>query len=94
MCLLFAYKIKDKDSIYLLRGNHEHQKVNKMYGFYEECQRRLTIKHWQMFGGVFDRMPFVALINAVIICMHGGISPDIFTKDKLNKQQKPFDPPD
>ena len=37
ICLLFAYKIKYPESVFLLRGNHECENITKIYGFYEEC---------------------------------------------------------
>ena len=43
ICLLFAYKIKYPESVFLLRGNHEDENITKIYGFYEECQRRYNI---------------------------------------------------
>ena len=41
ICLLFALKLKYKDSICLLRGGHEDIKINRIFGFGEECAFRL-----------------------------------------------------
>ena len=40
--LLFALKLKYPDSIHLLRGRHEDSRINKIFGFGEECSLRLN----------------------------------------------------
>ena len=37
ICLLLAYKIKYPDNFFMLRGIHECDKINRIYGFYDEC---------------------------------------------------------
>ena len=77
MCLLLAYKIKYPENVFLLRGNHECQNISQIYGFYDECRRRYNLSLWRRFVKLFDVMPAVALIEAKIMCMHGGLSPEL-----------------
>ena len=47
--LLLAYKVKFKENFFLLRGNHECGQINRIYGFYDECKRRYSIRMWKEF---------------------------------------------
>ena len=47
--LLLAYKVKFKENFFLLRGNHECGQINRIYGFYDECKRRYSIRIWKEF---------------------------------------------
>lgn len=40
ICLLLAYKIKYPENFFVLRGNHECASINRIYGFYDECERQ------------------------------------------------------
>eukprot|EP00434_Breviolum_minutum_P032474 symbB.v1.2.028716.t1/scaffold3065.1/size64380/4 len=92
--LLFAYKVKNPENLFLLRGNHEVASINRTYGFYEECKRRFNVKLWNSFCDCFNWMPVCALIQDRIICMHGGLSPDLRTFDQIRNIDRPVDPPD
>lgn len=39
-------------------------------------------------------MPVAALIEEKILCMHGGLSPDLLTTDQINSIIRPTDVPD
>ena len=77
ICLLLAYKIKYPENFFLLRGNHECASINRIYGFYDECKRRYSIKLWKKFQDVFNALPMVAVIDEKIFCIHAGLSPDL-----------------
>ncbi|XP_021742589.1 serine/threonine-protein phosphatase PP1 isozyme 9-like [Chenopodium quinoa] len=94
ICLLLAYKIRYPDKIYLLRGNHEDAKINRIYGFYDECKRRFNVRLWKIFTDCFNCLPVAALIDEKILCMHGGLSPDLQNLKQIDEIQRPIEIPD
>jgi len=92
--LLFAYKTKYPENFFLLRGNHECASITRIYGFYDECKRRYNIKLWKQFCDVFNCMSVCALIDEKIMCMHGGLSPEISSFDQVRRLVRPTDVPD
>lgn len=94
ICLLFAYKIKFPNNFFLLRGNHESKGINRIYGFYDECKRRYNVSLWKKFTECFDWLPICALVEERILCMHGGISPDLVDIKQIQNISRPTDIPD
>ncbi|THG06836.1 hypothetical protein TEA_030018 [Camellia sinensis var. sinensis] len=94
ICLLLAYKIKYPDNFYLLRGNHECASINRIYGFYDECKRRFNVRLWKIFTDCFNCLPVAAVIDDKILCMHGGLSPDLTSMDQIKNLPRPTDVPD
>ncbi|KAI8596782.1 Metallo-dependent phosphatase-like protein [Dissophora ornata] len=92
--LLFCYKIKYPENFFLLRGNHECANVTKVYGFYDECKRRSSIKMWKAFVDVFNCLPLAGIVANKIFCVHGGLSPSLGTMDDIRILQRPTDVPD
>ncbi|ETW58926.1 serine/threonine-protein phosphatase PP1-gamma catalytic subunit [Plasmodium falciparum CAMP/Malaysia] len=81
ICLLLAYKIKYPENFFLLRGNHECASINRIYGFYDECKRRYSVKLWKTFIDCFNCLPVAAIIDEKIFCMHGGLLCDLLWSD-------------
>ncbi|OAY69681.1 Serine/threonine-protein phosphatase PP1 [Ananas comosus] len=94
ICLLLAYKIKYPENFFLLRGNHECASINRIYGFYDECKRRFNVRLWKVFTDCFNCLPVAALIDDKILCMHGGLSPDLTNLDQIKNLTRPTDVPD
>ncbi|KAF9576033.1 hypothetical protein EC968_000593 [Mortierella alpina] len=92
--LLFCYKIKYPENFFLLRGNHECANVTKVYGFYDECKRRASIKMWKAFVDVFNCLPLAGIVANKIFCVHGGLSPSLSTMDDIRALRRPTDVPD
>ena len=94
VCLLLAYKIKYPEGVFMLRGNHECQNISRMYGFWDECKRRYNIKLWKSFIDLFNYLPVAALVEDKILCMHGGLSPDLQDFQQINKLPRPTEVPE
>jgi len=94
ICLLLCYKILYPTNFFLLRGNHEAAGINRIYGFYDECKRRYSIKLWKVFSDVFNCLPVSALVDEKILCMHGGLSPEISSLQQIADLSRPSDVPD
>lgn len=63
-------------------------------GFYDECKRRYTVKLWRVFSDCFNCMPVAAVVEDKILCMHGGISPELQRLGQILEIPRPIDVPD
>ena len=82
--LLFCYKIKHPKEITLLRGNHESRQITQAYGFYDEVMKKYgNSAPWKYCNDAFDFLPLGALIENRILCIHGGLSPEIKLIDQI-----------
>ncbi|KAI1765209.1 Metallo-dependent phosphatase [Hypoxylon sp. FL1150] len=82
--LLMCLKAKYPDRIVLVRGNHESRQITQVYGFYEECQQKYgNASVWKSCCQVFDFLVLAAIVDGEILCVHGGLSPEIRTIDQI-----------
>ncbi|KAL3421557.1 Serine/threonine-protein phosphatase SIT4 [Phlyctema vagabunda] len=84
LTLLLCLKAKYPDRITLVRGNHESRQITQVYGFYEECQQKYgNASVWKACCQVFDFLVLAAIVDGEILCVHGGLSPEIRTVDQI-----------
>uniref|UniRef100_A0AAY4DWN1 Serine/threonine-protein phosphatase n=1 Tax=Denticeps clupeoides TaxID=299321 RepID=A0AAY4DWN1_9TELE len=92
---LFGFKLLFPDHFHLLRGNHETDNMNQMYGFEGEVKAKYTAQMFQLFSEVFQWLPLAQCINSKVLVMHGGLfSEDGVTLDDLRKIDRNRQPPD
>lgn len=92
---LFGFKLLYPDNFHLLRGNHETDNMNQMYGFEGEVKAKYTAQMFQLFSEVFQWLPLAQCINNKVLVMHGGLfSEDGVTLEDLRKIERNRQPPD
>ncbi|RAH80814.1 Metallo-dependent phosphatase [Aspergillus japonicus CBS 114.51] len=94
ICLLLAYKIKCPENFFILRENHECASINRIYGFYDECKRRYSVRVWKTFIDCFDCLPIAAIVDDKIFCTHSGLSPGLNSMEQIRRIMRPTDIPD
>lgn len=74
--LFYCLKIVFPANIFLNRGNHETNNMNKIYGFEDECKHKYSSRIFDMFSQSFESLPLATLINGDYLVMHGGLPSD------------------
>ncbi|KAJ1329230.1 serine/threonine-protein phosphatase 5 [Microdochium nivale] len=84
--LLYAYKWLRPQGMYLNRGNHETDDMNKVYGFEGECKAKYNDRVFKLFSESFSALPLATLIGSKYLVLHGGLfSDDKVTLDDIRK---------
>lgn len=83
MCLAYL----EPDRVLIQRGNHEYERVNKDYGFYDEFVKKVGSAHFPAVSNLFDSLPIATIVNNKIFIVHGGI-PDAPFVDIISELEK------
>ncbi|GIX61927.1 serine/threonine-protein phosphatase PP2A catalytic subunit [Babesia caballi] len=82
--LILALKVRYKERVFIIRGNHECRQITQVYGFYDECLRKHgNANVWIALTNLFDYLPLGALIDGRIFCPHAGLSPSFDSLDQV-----------
>ncbi|VDP94174.1 unnamed protein product, partial [Echinostoma caproni] len=85
--LLLAYKLLYPNKVFLLRGCHESDQQGRACGFRTEFGTRFNSRLWDVLMDTFNYLPVTAIIENVIFCSHGGISPCVLYSGCENAKQ-------
>jgi len=84
--LVLILKILNPKKYYLLRGNHESLEMNEYYGFLNVFLSKFNYKqYFNKIIEIYEVLPYCAIINDCILCIHGGIPEDFDTIRKLKE---------
>jgi hypothetical protein len=74
---VLSLKVLSPQHVHLLRGNHETEEINEVYGFKDQCIKYFGevkgTRAWWMINRVFDDFALAALLDGKMFCAHGGI---------------------
>ena len=62
----------------------QSRQITQVYGFYDECNRKYgNASVWRHCVQCFDTFCIGAIIDGRVLCVHGGLSPDVRTIDQI-----------
>lgn len=89
--LLFALVLKYPEHVFLLRGNHEYEDINEVYGFKDQIYGITgSSVLWKRFNQAFEELPIAAVIDKQIFCVHGGLSPALTEVSIIQTKNEDF----
>lgn len=74
LAFVLSLKIERPEKVVLLRGNHETERMNRGYGFYEVVKRSYSERLYKEIISLYPRLPVAAVIGKEYYAAHGGIS--------------------
>uniref|UniRef100_A0A0N4Z2Q9 Multifunctional fusion protein n=1 Tax=Parastrongyloides trichosuri TaxID=131310 RepID=A0A0N4Z2Q9_PARTI len=91
MFLLFCLKATYPDKMLLLRGNHEIVDMNRQKKFPAHCKEFFgDVAYFRMLNYVMERLPICAFVNDSLLCVHGGVSQWMKSREQLKAIKRPI----
>ena len=83
MKYLSGYFLSSPGNVWLVRGNHEEDTINSLYGFRDEVMEKYDMDLYLEIQELFRHLPVAATVNEKVFVCHGGIGPGLFTLGDL-----------
>lgn len=89
--LIFVMKVLWPQHVYIIRGNHEFKEICTEGGFLAEIQSIYgNVNVAKHFFSAFEMIPLGALIYNKVLCLHGGIGPNVESISNIETIQRPL----
>lgn len=91
---VFLLQLLYKESVNIIRGNHETSSMNTTYGFEKEVLLKYNKPILELFRKAFRHLPFAAVVEDVVFVTHGGLGPKshAMTVAELNALDRVVEP--
>jgi protein phosphatase len=92
--LIVAFLLKSlyPEYVSVIRGNHEFNQLCATSGFLTEITEVFgNTKLYEEAIRTFRHMPLAARVGKSILCVHGGIGPDIYSLDDISTISRPIE---
>ena len=90
--LIYIMKVVWPKKVYIIRGNHEFGYLCSQCGFFSQVSECYgDIRVFRSFLKSFGYLPLGALIDGKTLCVHGGLSPSLYSITQIRNIQRPFD---
>ncbi|TID24575.1 hypothetical protein CANINC_003047 [Pichia inconspicua] len=83
LILLYAIKINFPKTFWLMRGNHETERMTSYFTYKKECTSRFSIKLYNKSIESFKTLPLCAILNKQFFCVHAGISSHLWDMEAI-----------
>lgn len=90
---LLSLKTTYPNNVFLLRGNHESERMTTYFTFKTECIYKYDESMYDVFVQSFYSLPLAAVVMNSLYCAHGGISPNIEFVHEINSIDRFREPP-